>query len=441
MAGVQAPAPPHIHDGRFAWRQVLWRGLAFLTVFAAGFCGLMLDVGVSERDVTGASAATRAYYTLGLFVLGGLDLGTPQGGPPLGRALLWASYFLAPVITASALLEAALRIIAPLTLRARRLKGHVVVAGGGRLALLYLKKLREDDRRTPVLVVERNPLHPHMSELQDVYRAIVVTGDITSNAVLHRLRVQRARQVMLLTGDDFTNLDAAAKILTLAPQLRHHIVSHVSDLQFMRAVASTNVAQECETFNGHEFAAVRLVNEHLLARFASTDYRDPVVLAGFGRFGQTVLHQLQQYAFGSFGTVVIVDFDASERARAFEEYPGFSADYDRHVIDADLRDPQVWSRIGEIVSADGREPVIIVGAGDDRTNLDTALTLIKKYPGAYIIARSFRQSPFADEVSSDVGIHPFNIGDLIAEGMPGRWFGEPADRSARAASNGPVPSP
>ena len=90
----------------------------------------------------------------------------------------------------------------------------------------------------------------------------------------------------------------------------------------MREMAESSVARECEIFNSHEFAAMHLVREHLLGHFHSTPYRDLVVLAGFGRFGQTVLHQLQQHAKGSFGHVVIIDEHATRNARAFGEEPG-----------------------------------------------------------------------------------------------------------------------
>ena len=62
---------------------------------------MTLGVEVSERDLTGEGLLGRLYYVLGLFVLGGLDLGTPMGGPAFGRVLLWFAYFGAPLITAS----------------------------------------------------------------------------------------------------------------------------------------------------------------------------------------------------------------------------------------------------------------------------------------------------------------------------------------------------
>jgi Trk K+ transport system NAD-binding subunit len=354
--------------------------------------------------------------------LGGLDIGTPVGGPLYGRVLLWTAYFIAPVITASALIEAAARIIQPLSFRLRSLDGHVVVAGAGRLARLYARKLRDRDARRTLVVVDRDPSHPSVVQLRDLYRALIVGGDITSDDVLRGLRLERAHRVLLLTDDDFANLDAAAKIMKLAPDIGERIVAHVSDLGFMRETAESSVARVCETFNGHEFAAVNLVREHLLRRFHSTPHRDLVILAGFGRFGQTVLHQLQQHARGSFDHVVIIDEDAEMNARIFEEEPGFADGYEHAVVNGDLLDPELWRCIGEVVRAHGHDPVVIMGSGNDGTNLHAALMVRKRHPGAYVIVRTFGASPFTAEVAREAGVQAFNLRELLGAGMPETWF-------------------
>jgi Trk K+ transport system NAD-binding subunit len=261
-----------------------------------------------------------------------------------------------------------------------------------------------------------------LAELRDVHRAVIVTGDVTSDPVLRGLRLDRAHRVILLTGDDFANLDAASKILGLAPGLAGRIVVHVSDLGFMRETADSSVGRGCEIFNGHEFAAMHLVQEHLLGRFRDTPFRDLVVLAGFGRFGQTVLHQLQKHTPGSFGHVVIIDEHGSRNARTFAEQPGFAPDYEHVVLDGDVLDPEIWRRIGEVVRAVGHDPVIVLGSGNDGTNLHAALFACRQHPDAYVIVRSFRASPFTAEIAREAGVHAFSLAELIDSGMPDRWF-------------------
>lgn len=404
------------------WRPFVWRGLAFAAVYAAGLAGFLSGVGVTERSLVDAGVWERAYYTLGLFVLGGMDLGTPVGGPDFGRGLLWVAFFAAPVITASAIVEAVIRLVAPLTLRVRPLRNHVVLGGAGRLTLLYLARLRERDPRCTAVVVERDPSHPALNAVRELYGGVVIVGDITRDETLARVRLDRARRVLFLTGDDFANLDAAAKALRVAPGLDGRIVVHVSNLGFMRDASGSRVAQACELFNGHEFAAVKLVQERLLGRFHETPFRDLVVLAGFGRFGQTVLDQLQQGAAGRFDHVVIIDQNATRNARSFADLVGFDGAYERSVIDGDLIDPAVWQRVGAITADHGHDPVVILGSGDDGTNLHAAVRIRRQHPGAYVIVRSFGASPFTAEIAEESGVHAFDLAGLIENGMPDAWF-------------------
>ncbi len=423
--GTETDPPRRTRRGRgrfHPFRAVLWRGLAFGLVYLAGLFGLLSGVQVSDRSLIGAGLAAKAYYALGLFVLGGLDLGTPVAGPVVGQVLLWSAYFLAPLITASALIETAVRLVSPLALRVRPLARHVVLAGAGRLTLLYVRRLRERDGRRTIVVVEREPGRSFVNELRAVHRAVVVTGDVRSEQVLRGLRLERAHRVLLMTDDDFANLDAAARILRLAPELRGRVVVHVSDLGFMRETGDSSVGRACEIFNGHEAAARSLVRNHLLDRFHATPHRDLVVLAGFGRFGQTVLQQLQEHAGGSFGYVVIIDTDATRQARAFADQPGFTGGYERMVTDGDLLDPDIWQQVGELARARGHDPVVILGSGSDGTNLHAALMVRKRHPAAYVIVRSFGASPFTSEVAEDAGVHAFDLAELLGSGMPESWF-------------------
>ena len=409
-------------EQRSLLRALVWRGSAFLVVYLAAIVGMAMGAGASERDIVGAGLAEKAYYALGLFVLGGLDIGTPVGGPTAARGLLWIAYFLAPIITASAIVEAVVRLVDPMTLRVRRFSDHVILGGAGRLTLLYVRKLRAGDRKRRIVVVEREATHPRFPELRDVHGAVIVRGDVASDEVLRRIRVERAHRVLLLTGDNFSNLDAAAKILGRAKRMAGRVVVHVSDLGLIRQTAGSSVARHCDIFNGHEFAAVHLVQEHLLERFHGTPGRDPVVLAGFGRFGQTVLDQLQKHAAGKFGPVIVLDQRAHDHARAFEAGPGFADDYQRAVINGDLLNPDIWTRIDDVLRSTANDPVVIVGSGDDGTNLRAALAVRSSHPGAYVIVRNLRSSPFTDEIVQEAGAQSFNLGELIQSGMPARWF-------------------
>jgi Trk K+ transport system NAD-binding subunit len=417
---VVVPVPAE-RPRRFRWSSLQWRFALPLLAFSLGVAGFLSGVGVSERELGEIDVLSKIYYTLGLFLFGGMDLGTPAGGPTWGRGLLWVAYFMAPAITASAVIDAALRVLAP-ERRLRRMRDHVVVAGAGQLTLLYLRRLRQADVRRSVVVVVPPESSSLAAELREAYGVRVVMGDVASPAVLRRLGLQRARRVLLLTDDDFSNLDAATQILAQAPHLGPDVVVHVSDLRFLHSMAGTRLARRCQIFNGHQIAASHLVQTRVLDHFRRTNPRDLVVLAGFGRFGETVLEELQRGAAGSFDHVVIIDVDAEQRAMVFDEQIGFSNDYRRDVVSGDLRDPGLWRSLAEQVDLGGKEPVFVLGSGVDRTNLRTAMWLARKYPKAFVMARSEARWSFAEEVSREAGIHTFSVAELVTQSMPLEWF-------------------
>ncbi|MFT5277825.1 MAG: hypothetical protein ACI8VI_001465, partial [Granulosicoccus sp.] len=109
-----------------------WRWSAAFVLFLCAFLALIMGVSLSERpDTQSADLLTKAYYSLGLFVMGGLDIGTPVGGPLVPRLMLWLSYFASPMLAASTIIEAVIKTISPYKWRFRRISNHIVVAGSG----------------------------------------------------------------------------------------------------------------------------------------------------------------------------------------------------------------------------------------------------------------------------------------------------------------------
>ncbi|MEE8525910.1 MAG: NAD-binding protein, partial [Thermoanaerobaculia bacterium] len=220
----------------------LWlRVLIFVAVVMIGFVALLAGTGFSEREIPAADVATKLYYTLGLFVFGGLDLGVPDGGPDWARVLLWLTYFAAPAITTSALVEGLMFVIKPHSWRLRWLRGHVIIGGCGRLTLLYIQRLRQHHPGRPVLLIERHAENPHIRMVSEGAHTQVLIGDIASEAVLQALRLRRAESVLLLTGDDYANLDAASRICRLRPELAPRILVLVSDIRLLRVLEQSQI--------------------------------------------------------------------------------------------------------------------------------------------------------------------------------------------------------
>lgn len=386
---------------------------------------MSMGVEFSERPgTTTGSWMLRIYDTLGLFVLGGLDLGEPIKGTATGRALMWFAYFGAPAITGVAVMETVLKAIAPGHWQFRKIRGHIVIIGTGRLAELYLQRLRELHPHKPVIVVEPDTDLVEGSVMSVAGGPIFVHGDLHSDLLLDRLRLHRAERVVVSTSEDFLNLDTATRVLARAPNLGADVIVHVADLSLLRAVGSTRVARECTIINSFHVAATHLVHSELLQWFSHTIEDDIVVLGGFGRFGQTVLGELQQHAGERFNLVIIIDRNIEEMAAVFDEQIGFDQEaYTHHLIEGDIGSPLVWKEIEERFQLQSHTPAFVLGCGNDASNIRTALQVVERYKETRAFARVSDHSSFAEDLARDSGVRIISMADLVADSMPSSWFG------------------
>ena len=401
-----------------------WRSIGALFFFCSAWLGFAMGVSVSERpEIVDAGPLVQAYYSLSLFVFGGVDLGTPEGGSLPGRWLVWISYFGAPILTATTLVDFLQRALRPQSWTLRRLNDHVIIAGGGDLSISYLRVLRRHYPRVSAVVVcsEKDPIGK--IALEESFRAIVVSGDITQEYFLRKLRVKHARKILLLGDDSLRSYEAASILMNMVPGIGSRIVVHCANLRFMRSMEKTRVAKSCETFNAYHLAASGLVRSHLVDHLQGACGRGLVVLAGFGRFGQTVLEQLHLHAPQMLATVLIIDNDAKRRMLVAEEQTQLDGDYRRLLYEGDISHPEVWREMQqEVLLATDPEAVFVMGTGREEENLRTALWLRRHRPAAMIIARSSKASHFASEVGEEHGVLSISINQLVEENIPRNWL-------------------
>ncbi|WP_170287326.1 NAD-binding protein [Halioglobus maricola] len=407
----------------YSTQQFPWIPVGALAIFLLALIGFTTGVSVTERpELAESGLLTKAYYSLSLFVVGGVDLGTPIGGPVAGRIMVWIAYFGAPILAAWGLISALLHALAPQAWQMKRMRNHVVVVGDGELVISYLRVLREHNRKIPVVVVSNNSAEVLRAEFKQSFGAVVVSGDITHEFFLRELQVERARRILLLNDNSLRSYEAASVLLNLVPGIASRVVIHCSSLRFMRSMANTRVANSCHCFNTYHIAASGLVRSQMLQHFRETEPKDVVILAGFGRFGQTVLEEMQNSASGELDTVLIIDKDAKRRVLVADEQMKFSGDYRRELFEGDIAHPEVWERVRSTVSVDGGNTVFVLGTGREEENLRTALWLRRKYPGAMVIARSSKESLFATEVGEEHNIISISIAQLFEDNIPRDWI-------------------
>ena len=402
-----------------------WHWPAALILFLLALGGLLSGVSLTERpEVIHSNILTKAYYSLGLFVVGGLDIGLPTEGPLAGRLALWFAYFGAPALTASAVIETMIRLISPNNWQLRRLRDHVVIDGTGALTTSYLRLLRKHAPKVSILVIDQGIENTREQELRQAFNVNVIRGDITHDFLMGALRLKKAIRVVLLGDDDFQSYEAASKILRQYPHLESKIVLHCHRLRFMRAMQGTTVAKKTINFNLYHLAAEGLVKRHLIDHFLKTSPRDVVIIAGFGRFGQTVLEGLQTHASDEIATVGIIDIDADRRVLVADEQRELVENYQRDVFQGDIAHPEVWQNLGNSIDLSQGEPTVIIGTGRADENLRTALWLKQKYPNAMVFTRTNDKSELALQIGDENDIHCFSIKQLIEDNIPTSWLNQ-----------------
>lgn len=400
-----------------------WRWPLALVLFVCGVAGFRSGVELSSgEDLGHLSLMAHAYYSLSLFVISGVDLGTPERGPWWGMALLWLAYFGAPALTASAVIETVLRVLAPERWRLKRLKEHVIIVGAGDLTTSYLRVLRRLDPRVQVIVVDRRFEAGRERELIEGFGVLTMAGDASRDFLMRQLQMRRARRVVLLGDDDFATFETAVRVLDRYPKLASRIVLHCHNLRFMRSLADTDVARNCITFNAYNFAAVHLVRHQLLTHFEKTSVRDVVVMGGFGRFGQTVLEELEQHATNELEAIAVIDVEASRRMEVVQEQNRLRSDQRRLIFEGDIAHPQVWRQVRESVDFDLGEPVVILGTGNAAHNLRTALWLKRNWPNCRVFTRTHDASELTRRMAMEHGIESLSITELLEDNLPQAWI-------------------
>ncbi|MFG2824071.1 potassium channel family protein [Kitasatospora sp. NPDC048365] len=178
---------------------------------------LLVFAGLTSA-LTGAEPLHTAYLAV-LDVIAIADPATDQAAPRKVLQILTAvsGLLLMPLLTALAL-EALGTFRAASTLRRppRRISGHVVLLGLGRVGSRVLDQLWELD--IPVVCVESDPTARGVARAR-AYGVPVVLGDATQEGVLEAARIGRSSALIALTGDS-SNLEAAVLARESSPELR-----------------------------------------------------------------------------------------------------------------------------------------------------------------------------------------------------------------------------
>ena len=177
-------------------------------------------------------------------------------------------YFAAPLLTVAAIVDGVIATFRPYIPGLWPRREHLIVAGAGRVARAFIRELRKNYPRVPVVVVDRNPETDMLVKQTNLVlrdRGIWVhIGDLYDETMLERLHLQHAKGVLLLTGDEVANTEAASQIYDYFERVQKKpppLRVRMDDLHLMRYANErfgTNPNLPC--INIHTDTASRILN-------------------------------------------------------------------------------------------------------------------------------------------------------------------------------------
>lgn len=244
--------------------------LAALVAFLLGYLGFATFLRRSPTITAGQNPTDLVYYTLQLFLLDAAPLQTATNLP----VTLEIARFLAPASTAFGLAVGARAVYRSTyhAVRSRQLRDHTVVLGQGTQARLIARAVIAEG--SSCAVVGTGPV--------TVPGAITVEGDPSDPAVLREARIDAAREVMIVSGENTRNVDIAASVRELldSDSRPPACFLEMRSSEFAVALAAHELtspsAVHLEFFDPTTRAVRRLFDVHLTAP------RGRVVLIGSG---------------------------------------------------------------------------------------------------------------------------------------------------------------
>lgn len=254
--------------------------------------------------------------------------------------------FVVPIMAASTVLQTASVVFAGELnrLRIRRSNRHTIVAGLGDVGRRLAQAFADSGERVVAIDADA-ALVAAARESDDRIGALV--GDPTDAATLLRLRIDRARRLVVATADDATNVavaSAASGVVRRPGRAALRCAVQLSDAELASLLRASDLDSQATTrlgyFSLHERAARALLSEN--HPFSDEGSR-PLVI-GLGQFGRSLVVALgQQSAHHRPGRpldLTLVDANASGRwAELTQRHPALGEVCTATLVDVDLGVP------------------------------------------------------------------------------------------------------
>jgi TrkA-N domain/RyR domain len=404
---------------RRRWRFIQWPvvwSLAFVAFVLGviGFAHLPRDVPMTWED--------DVYNTLQLFVL----------NVSFTTELNWqleVARFLAPGVMAYTATQALFVLFHEqlMLLRLRFARGHVVVCGLGRAGFKVATDCRRHHER--VVIIEEESENDWIG-MAGQRGATVLIGDATEAQLLSQARIEHARLLVIVCGNDGVNVETAIRAYELkhearpgtGPVLECHVHIIEPDLRALfkehRVFTDTGDRFRVVLFNIYDSSARLLLRRQPLdrKRIGPDDPRTVhLIIIGFGLMGESLLLQAARsshFANGHRLRVTVVDRDPDVHQRCLlRRFPKLDAVCDVTFLAREADDAATLAEIANLCAGPDTLPTVAVCFDDDTRSLSFSLALLPKVKPLRV--------PILLRMTTDGGLTTLLDNDIAAKSLAG----------------------
>jgi voltage-gated potassium channel Kch len=385
-------------------------GCSFVIVTAIGTYGYVLMFqGLEGHSNTGFWDCL--YHALQLYTL---QFNMPYGvsEPLTFNPYVYFARFAAPILLGSATVYALWRIIKEryYRFRLKRSRDHVIVCGLGRKGMRIIELL--EGKKEKIVIIEKDRENGNV----ETYKSrgiIVLMGNAADESILRQAKIEKAKSVYAITGDDNANIQIAigAKTILVSPEgdknhvqpdtcdentgKRINCYVHLYDNTLKEVFEGADTFQQrypnydARIFNVLDESARRVLEEYppdkayydQLSQVGPAAEHDPlhILVVGFGYMGESLVRQIMRVAHYDIAShkvkVIIVDRLVAEKERQFLNLCQKPDKFDIELkfIISDVKDISSLDQIGESFPP----TVVYVALGSDNLSIATAVRLRK----------------------------------------------------------------
>ncbi|MCX5891127.1 MAG: NAD-binding protein [Deltaproteobacteria bacterium] len=270
-------------------------------------------------------------------------------------------------------------------------KNHVVICGLGDKGSLFTKAFYEDGYK--VVGIDKDADNSRLEQFRDL-GILILTGNATDSEILQKARVQKARYLVAVCGNDGDNAEIAvnASALVAAAETKvltclvHITNPHLCNLLKEREIMAQRVDSfRMEFFNVYESGARQLLKEFPGFDESVGNFEPHLLIVGLGAMGKSLtVHAatLWRIALGKSKKkllITLVDKDADQKKEYLQlQYPQLNDCWDLIPVTLEIDSPQFYqAKFLRDGPGRGLITMVYVCLDEDSRSLAAALVLFQ----------------------------------------------------------------